>query len=180
MAISIADLYIRFETLLYLVLAIGGFAAPGSMLQMFNVDLTATTTEPQGIDLIEGHQYVSPLTALTGLAQMYTYLMAIVSLQQCVTLFLAIKSQASATKTHLVRMNILLNVFLIVYNGWIISTQSALYSIDGLYYFKISFGVYIVDFLILLFLTEIQPFIFKKSSSSSTTPGSTKTSKKNK
>ncbi|EFA81214.1 hypothetical protein PPL_06053 [Heterostelium album PN500] len=163
MAISVIDVYLRFEGILYALMAMAGFLAPTSMMSMMNWDNLLAS---EGVIVVEGAE-VDEYTRLPlayhkmaeSLVQILIYYTAIFSAFQSLSIFTACFTSNPSLRSALIKLNLFLSLCLIVVNGWIISQKQSIYTETGLYSFWATFIFYVIDFFILSFLTEVIPYL---------------------
>eukprot|EP01133_Synstelium_polycarpum_P011514 gene11514-13433_t len=151
------DVYLRFEAILYTLVCIGGFASPYSMLEWFKIgddksfavgDLMVMATELS--QLLSAEHY----ELFTSIVQIYTYFSSTVAFFQAIMLATAISSNNDLVKTTITRLSATLSLFQIIFNAWMLYNRGSIFTASGLTILYGSFAFYVVDFIILIYLTE--------------------------
>ncbi|KAN0050634.1 hypothetical protein ACTA71_003770 [Dictyostelium dimigraforme] len=96
--------------------------------------------------------YENPI--LIGVVSMYTLMVSLVAIFQCLVSLLALIQKEKSTKSTLINLSLTLNFFLLLFNTYVISFKSEIFSTFAYMGLIVSYIISLLDFSVLFFLTS--------------------------
>ncbi|KAM9973563.1 hypothetical protein ACTFIW_010665 [Dictyostelium discoideum] len=96
--------------------------------------------------------YQNPI--LISVVTMYTLMVSLVAIFQCLISLLALIQKEKSTKSILINLSLTLNFFLLLFNTYVLSTQSEIFSKFAYMGLIVSYIISLLDFSALFFLTS--------------------------